>query len=305
MSSTFSYDLKSELSNVNVTTQHCRRAELAGLIFSAAAITVERGGVSLIFHTEHTGVVNCFFSLLKKLYGTEPQLYRINANLKKNMTYEMRVTGVTARTVMDDCGYSDAMGGDYSVVYKLIEKDCCRQSFLRGTFLGCGTINDPNKSYSLEFVFNSYFAAEPAENVLERLGITVRYNERKDDHVLYMRDSESIVSVLSFIGGVKSLLAIENIKIYKEINNDINRAYNFDSANINRAIVSASEQIDAIEKIKSNGIYDSLPRSVREAAEVRLENPEASLGDIAAILEISKSAVNHRMRKLREVADSL
>lgn len=180
------------------------------------------------------------------------------------------------------------------------EMGCCDISFIKGAFLSCGTASDPNKSYHIEFVVPYKMLSLDLMKLLNDYGIKAKHMVRRYVNVIYIKDSESIEDLLALMGAHNSALQVMNIKIYKDIRNITNRRINFENANLSKTADAAFQQMKAIETVKEKGIYPTLSDDLKQIANIRYENPDASLRDIGAMCDppLSRSAVNHRLKKL-------
>lgn len=186
------------------------------------------------------------------------------------------------------------------------EFNCCDAAFIKGAFLSCGTASDPNKSYHMEFVVPYKALSMDLMKILNDYGIKAKHMVRRYVNVIYIKDSESIEDLLALMGAHNSALEIMNIKIYKDFRNIANRRANFENANLSRTANAAFDQIQAIEKIKSCGVFPTLSDELKTIANIRYENPDASLKDIGEMCDpvLSRSAVNHRLKKIIALADT-
>ena len=189
----------------------------------------------------------------------------------------------------------------------LVKKECCRRSYLRGVFLGAGSLSDPMNSYHLEIVANSEEYAESLVKLIETFGLHPKISSRKNVLLVYLKESEQIADFLNIIGAHQALLELENIRIQKEMRNQVNRLVNCESANMNKTIDAAYKQRMNIELIQKYHGFEKLNEGLRAVAEARLEYPEVSLKELGTLMDppIGKSGINHRMRKLEELADEL
>ncbi len=186
----------------------------------------------------------------------------------------------------------------------ILKKECCKRAFLRGAFLVCGSISDPNKGYHLEFASRTMQKA----GLLARLGkdfdIELKLARRARGFGAYVKDSETIVEMLALLDAPVSVMEMENSRIVKEVRNAVMRKVNCEAANIGKTVAAASSQIEAIKHLKESGHFSGLPATLKEIAELRLAYPELSLGELGALADppIGKSGVNHRLRRLTELA---
>lgn len=192
---------------------------------------------------------------------------------------------------------------------KITKNNCCKKSYIKGLFLGSGSIADPNIEYHFEVSVKTKPVADYVINLLEEFNIEAKYMKRnKDTFVIYIKDSEKISTILAILGANNSLLEFENIRVEKEIKNDINRNVNCETANISKIINSSYKQIKAIEKIKENNdVYISLNNDLKELCELRLKYPNNSLEELKEkySYQISKSGLYHKIQKIMKIAKEL
>ena len=191
------------------------------------------------------------------------------------------------------------------VNYGVLEEECCRQSFIRGAFLAGGSVTDPDKRYHLELVTSHLKVSGETENLLMEMGFAPKETRRAGSSVLYIKQSEMIVDFLTAMGAVLNALKIIEAKMEKDLRNEVNRRCNCDTANLGKAVNAAQQQLIAIRKLRDRGQFDGLPEKLRQAAELREENPEATLSELAGMTDppISKPAMSHRMKKLMELSE--
>ena len=181
---------------------------------------------------------------------------------------------------------------------------CDRKAMLRGFFLGCGSVNAPNTRYHLEFVAPTASWASAIAQMIEESGVRAGITERGGSSVVYVKDGDGIVRLLSMMGASRAVMEFENVRVVREVSGEVNRRLNFETANIGKTIGSGLRQAAAIEQLQEEGRLDRLPPALREMARWRVENPELNLGELAGRMKLSKSAVNHRLRRLQELARS-
>lgn len=188
-----------------------------------------------------------------------------------------------------------------------IDKECCRQSFIRGAFLAAGTVTDPDKEYHLEFTCPSKNLALELQELIGRFDINMKLTKRGGANVLYLKKSGDIEDLLIRMGANEAPMMLMGSKMYKDVRNTVNRRVNFENANIARAIEAAGKQYDAIQTIVAHGGIASLPEELQEIARLRLENPDITTGEIRKLLTdpLTVSGVNHRFRKLLKIAEDL
>jgi DNA-binding protein WhiA len=181
---------------------------------------------------------------------------------------------------------------------------CDRKSMLRGLFLGCGSVNAPSSRYHLEFVAPNDSWAKAIGDMASAAGARVGIMERSGQHVVYIKEGDGIVRILSLMGASRAVMEFENVRVVREVSGKVNRRLNFETANIGKTIGSGLRQAAAIERLESTGKLDRVPPALREMARWRTANPELNLEELAERMQLSKSAVNHRLRRLQEMADN-
>jgi DNA-binding protein WhiA len=182
---------------------------------------------------------------------------------------------------------------------------CDRKAMLRGLFLGCGSVNAPSSRYHLEFVAPNVAWAKAIGDVATEAGARVGIMERNGQHVVYIKEGDGIVRILSLMGASRAVMEFENVRVVREVSGKVNRRLNFETANIGKTIGSGMRQAAAIERLEATGRLDRVPPALREMARWRTANPELNLAELADRMKLSKSAVNHRLRRLQEMADSM
>ncbi len=183
-------------------------------------------------------------------------------------------------------------------------KPCDRKSFFRGFFLGCGSVNAPSSRYHLELVAPTLGWATVLLYLMHEGQIRAAVVERAGQHVVYVKDADGIVRCLQMMGGSRAVMEFENVRVVRDMRAQVNRRLNFETANIDKTIGSAMRQVEAIEKVENDIGIQSLPPSLREMARWRRENPDLNLTELAAQMNLSKSAVNHRLRRIVEIAEA-
>ena len=310
----FSKDVKEELSRQISTARHCQIAEITAIISMCGRILISVKDEYVIkIHTENLTLARKYFLLIKQTFSVNPEIsIRKNVYLKKSNIYTLAIKDseasfriLQATKLLDENG---DIRENLSLVSNLvIQNTCCKRTFIRGAFLAAGSISDPEKTYHFEIVV----AAEPKANQLKEIinsfHIDAKVIQRKKYFVVYVKDGSQIVDLLNVMEAHVSLMKLENVRILKEMRNSINRQVNCEAANINKTVKAASKQIDDILYIRDTIGFGELSESLEEIARLRIEQPEASLKELGALLSqpIGKSGVNHRLRKLSIIADNL
>ena len=179
--------------------------------------------------------------------------------------------------------------------------------YIREAFIKSGSMNDPNKKYHLQIMFKEKAKAEEMQTLLNNFNIHAKIIKKEKDYMLYLKDGEEISELLALVGANKSVIKFEEVRVIKETRNDINRLVNCETANLNKTINASVKQIEDINKIKKAGKFNELPETLKEIAEVRINNPEMSLIELGKLLDkpIGKSGVNHRLKKLSQISEEL
>lgn len=308
----FSNDIKNELLRLEYTDDSERVSLLAGLARMDGTILIGAGRqISLQLVSENAAVARLVFSWLKSLFHMESEVTIQRQNrLKKNVLYVVNVPSQTRMpALLNTLGMVDRDGLLFrsEIPVELIDSDSLRRAYLRGVFLGGGSMTDPKRSYHLEIVTQSEEYAGHLIRLIENYNIYPRMSYRKESIVVYLKESEQISDFLALIGAYEAVMALENTRIQKNVRNQVNRLVNCETANLNKSINAAQRQIQHINLIASRMGLDRLPDSLRQAAEARLNHPEESLKDLGQLLDppVGKSGMNHRMRRLEELAEQL
>lgn len=299
----FASDCKEELCKIENKRACCLKAECYGLLLFSkcfslrdAQMICENSAVARRI-TEAAAVSAGVYAEMRA------QLHRKNAG-----AYAIAIPGEDARRQMvTSFGHT---GREISLRIRMenLLKDCCTAAFLRGVFLVCGTVTDPQKEYHLEFVTPYLHLAEDLVAVLQSVKaaqLSPSVARRKNSYIVYLKESGAIEDFLTLIGAVNGAMELMQIKMYKETYNNLNRVSNCETANLDKTFSAASRQIAAIALISDKVGLDELPEDLREAALLRLHNPEMSLREMSERLSISRSGVNHRLRRILEYAETL
>ena len=298
----FSSGVKEELYRHISPARHCQLAELAALVQFCGHI--EEDG-SLLVQSENPLVIRKCFTLLKKTFKIEA----VAKSQMQTQNYRLFVTGEDAFRVLEALKICDTAGHlmmRHLTDPVLIKNSCCKRAYLRGCYMAVGSMSDPYKSYHLELVCGLQAQAEQLLKILHDFSLDAKMIIRKKYHVVYMKEGENIADFLNITEAHKALMEFENTRIYKGMRN-MNRKVNCEAANITKTVNAATRQVEDIRLIREKMGLEGLPEPLRQMAYVRLENPQASLGELGKLLDppVGKSGVNHRLRKLGELAKEL
>ena len=310
----FSSKVKEELSKDCNNPHHCCIAETAAIISMCGKVIFdEKDRVRIEIHTENVTVARKYFTLLKKTYNINTDIsIRHSSSLNKSRSYILSVNDdETARKILMTCRLMKPFGvieEDFSISDSLIiQRECCKRAFIRGAFLASGSVSDPVKTYHFEIVCLSEAKAKQLQMIMETFNINARVIKRRKYFVVYVKDSSQVVDLLNIMGAYNALMDMENVRIVKDMRNNVNRKVNCETANINKTVSAAVKQIEDIRFIQMSSAFDELPESLQEMAELRVRYPEATLAELGQLLDtpVGKSGVNHRLKKISLFADEL
>ena len=298
----FAGKVKSELCRMGISRLCCARAEGYGVLLYCN--TFMPGEVRII--TESGDFAARLPKLFHKAFGVKFDRTPEEKNGKGKLIFGITEPDKLER-IINILGYDVRQLTALHVNFGLLEEDCCRTAFLRGAFLAGGSVTDPEKRYHLELATSHVPASREVQALMEEMGFLPRTIRRGADALLYFKQSEHIEDFLTKIGAPAAAMDIMTAKVDKEIRNGANRAMNCDMANVNKTLDAAQEQMSAIERLRGSARWDRLPEKLRQTAELRLEYPELSLMQLAEKCDppVTKSCMNHRMRKLMEEAKEL
>lgn len=310
----FSSRVKDELSRQNTAARHCQIAETAAILSLCGRVKIsEADCFSIEIHTENLAVARKYFTLLKKTFNIRMNVsIRGGGNVSRNRTYIVAVREHDdALKVLQAAKLIDAHGEireNLSLVRNVVVQNaCCRRAFIRGAFLASGSISDPEKFYHFEITCSSMAKAEQLKGVIAAFGVEPKIVPRKKYYVVYVKEGNQIVDILNVMEAPVSLMEFENIRILREMRGNVNRQVNCETANINKTVSAAVKQMEDIRYIRDARGLEGLPVGLLDMARIRLERPEATLKELGEALEppVGKSGVNHRLRKLSQIADDM
>ncbi len=306
----FSASTKDEIARIESGKRCCQLSELAALIKMDG--TLEYGGphkMTLRVVTENAAAARKIFSLIKKLFNVHTQiLVRKKNRLKKNNVYYVRINDSrNLMNILQATGLFDAERNVYieGIDKELVRKLCCRKAYLRGAFLGGGSVSNPSADYHLEIITTRRRFAEDLAELISTFGLKAKIGSRKNWYVVYLKESEQISDFLRVIGASKALLNFENVRVLKDMRNQVNRLVNCETANVNKTVAASARQRENIKYIEKCGGMESLTPALREMAELRLQYPELSLKELGTLADppVGRSGVSHRLQKLDEIAE--
>lgn len=299
MAISFSAAAKAEICRVLPQKKCCALAQCFGILLFCNSFGAD--GIRII--TKSRELAAALPKLFRKAFGiTFDQVPEENAqgNLVFRITDQEKIA-----LIMNAYGFD--INGTWALHVNLpvVEEDCCKAAFLRGAFLTGGSVKDPTKDYYLEIITSHHSVARETSALMwEILGFNPKNAERSGVQVLSIQNSELISDVLTFLGAPVAAMGIMEARLEKELNNKVNRRCNCDDANTSKVVEAAQEHLAAIRVLRERGMVERLPAKLQQAIAAREENPEASLTELAAMMQppISKPAMNHRLKKIVEIA---
>jgi DNA-binding protein WhiA len=311
---TFSSKVKDELSRTEISDERSAKAEAAAFVRTVGYITIKGlNKVEFEFLTENAAVARRIFKVLKAAHNINAAVSVSKSNrLKKQNNYIIKINEKLTRQFLEETRMIEdndlnIMNFNYKVPEDFIDSDLCKRAYIKGSFMGSGSISNPEKSYHAEFVSNKEAQSKTIQDILKTYGIIGKNIYRKNNYVTYIKESEQISDLLALMGANNAVLDFENIRAVKETRNQINRVINCETANLDKIVDTSMRQINNIKILKKYKVIDQLPESLRELAYLRLKHSNASLKELGQMLNppLGKSGVNHRLRKIEEIAEDL
>ena len=316
----FASETKNELARIEPEKKCCMLAEISGFLRVAGSIgLVGFGKFKIIITTDNPAVARHYKKLIQDYFGIETKLeigegkavgksrsskkfsYSITIDADNRSEQILRETGI----LLVREGNNYISDGIYSGI---VRTKCCKKAYLRGVFMGAGTMSDPEKGYDLEFVLESATMAADLKKLINSfVDLSCKVTERRGKHVVYMKKADYISDMLAIMGASSQVFSMEETRIKKEMVGSARRMSNCDSANMDRSIEASMKHIEAIKKIESSVGLASLPDSLREAADLRIEHPDISISALGELCDhpLKKSGINKRLMKIEEIASKL
>lgn len=287
----FSSEVKEELVTHCAKARHCNLAELSAFLHMCGEFSCDdKGRFRLKFNTENDSVARKCFTLMKKTFNIKTDI-RIRRNASGSFSYFLYYRGEELQ----------------AVAHAIVQSICCKRAYIRGAYIAAGSMSDPSKSYHFEIVCTSKERAEYLRDMIAGFDLDAKIVKRKKAYVVYLKEGAQIVDILNIMEAHESLMELENVRILKEMRNSVNRKVNCETANINKTVSASKRQVEDILYIRDTIGFDKLPDGLKDVALTRLEHPEAALKELGSLLmtPVGKSGVNHRLRKLSEMAEKL
>lgn len=296
----FTIDVKNELCNEFPTSRCCVRAHLAGIAGFCGASVFEGGKNLFRMRTESKNVAERIVGLCAELFDLEPEI------VKTGKIYSIDIKE-NREKFLAELGFIQGGVTRFLVDPFIVHDDCCKASFVSGAFLGGGYVKTPKNGYHFEIKTHYRDLSRDLTEIMTDIGFEPKMVTRKAEYVSYIKQSDVICDILGLFGATESMFELCNVKIFNDMKNKVTRRANCDIANINKSVAAATEQLAAINKIKQKTGLGALPDVLEEMAKLRLENPDANLKELGDLVNppISKSGVNHRLKKIIKIAEEL
>lgn len=306
--SSFAADVKKELTRIEVTKDEAQ-AELSALVRMNGSINLLSQGLVLNVQTENAAIARRIYSLFKKTYQVTGEIIvRRKMKLKKNNVYIVRIHR-EAQEILSDMEILDRLMIIPKIPKSIKANPRLAKAYLRGAFLAAGSVNNPEtSSYHLEIYSIHQSHNQDIIDLMNVYHLNARQIERRSGYISYLKEAEKISDFLALLGANQATLRFEDVRVMRDMRNSINRIVNCESANLNKTVTAAGKQIENINYIEDRVGLAELPVKLREIAEARLKHPGASLKELGETLEsgpVSKSGVNHRLRKINQFAEEL
>lgn len=305
----FASDVKKELTMLEITKAPNAKAELSALLRMNGALGLSNMQWTLNVQTENAATARRILTLLQQFYDVESEIsVRRQMKLKKNNVYIVRINQ-DVNELLNDLHIFEDGEITATVSQDWLSDEGMVRSYLRGAFLAAGSVNNPETSrYHLE-IYSLYIEqAEQLAHLIEQFGMKPKVVDRRSGYIVYLKESEKIVDLLNLMGATVAMLKFEDIRIMRDMRNSVNRLVNAENANIDKTVSASQKQVQDIEFLDDEIGLDRLPIKLREIAEIRLahrDDPLSELGQYVHSGQITKSGVNHRLRKISELAESL
>ncbi|MEJ9281610.1 MULTISPECIES: DNA-binding protein WhiA [Ureibacillus] len=305
----FASETKKELTQIEESNQ-CLKAEVSAIIRMNGTLSFSNKQLSLDVQTENAAIARRIYTIIKKLYPYNVELLvRKKMRLKKNNVYICRIRE-GAQEILKDL---DILQGEFqlnhSISQSLLKTDEQKRAYLRGAFLAGGSVNNPEtSSYHLEIYSMYKEHSEALANLMNEFQLNAKTIDRKKGHITYLKEAEKISDFLGLTGAFQAMLKFEDVRILRDMRNSVNRIVNCETANLNKTIGAALRQVENIKFIDQTIGIDNLPEKLREVARLRIEHQDVTLkelGEMVSTGTVSKSGINHRLRKIDEIAEKL
>ena len=310
---TFTERVKEEIISKKISQPCCQVSALSAFIRGAGTLLIKKGYIGFEVITENKKAIDTFSQILTKLYGANSTVNEVKDKLKGKTKYSLSLVSEKSTLILQELGIIEegASGAqiNLNVDKYLIENECCKKSYLIGAFIGSGSLTVPSEksttSYHFELVFSKYQTASCVAELLSEVGFMPKLTERKESYVIYFKNGDEISDILFYLGAKKACFELKEIIIEKVMKNNTNRKMNCDMGNINKQVEASLKQVKDINLIIETVGLDKLPPTLKQACTLRLENTDSTLEEMSKLSGLSKSCLNHRFRKIAEIAKNL
>lgn len=301
----FAEEVKNEIAHYKPENAACRFAELAALLCMGGSLILgSHRMIGIEFSTSNNAVARKVLKMWMKAFPVRPEVrVRQGLRLRKKNYYILRVSPSPESTrILRDLSLFPTDTEFSAIDLRKVE---CQRAFLRGAFMGGGSVNQPQRDYHLELVTGNAAFAEKLLKIMRRFRLPAKITDRKGDYLVYIKEGNGVSHFLQYIGAAQAYLTFEEVRVVKEMRNNVNRVVNCETANLQKTVDAAVRQRQAITRIQESGLYQRMSAKLREAAELRMANPEASMSELAAQSGLTKSGLTHRFKKIADIAKQI
>lgn len=301
----FAEDVKNEIAHCKTENEACRYAELTALLCMGGALMLgPRGNIGIEFSTSNNAVARKALTMWMQSFSVRPEVrVRQGLRLRKKNYYILRIPPTAASTqILEDLSLFPREKEFTAIDLK---KADCQRAFLRGAFMGGGSVNQPKGDYHLELVTGNAGFAERLLKIMRHFHVPAKMTDRKGEYLVYVKEGNGVSSFLQYIGAGQAYMKFESVRVVKDMRNNVNRVVNCETANLQKTVDAAIRQRKNIERLKAAGLYQRLTPKLQEAADLRLRHPEASLGELASFSGVTKSGLVHRFKKIADMASQI
>ncbi|MCH4188589.1 MAG: DNA-binding protein WhiA [Megasphaera sp.] len=298
----FAEEVKNEIAHCKPENAACRYAELAALLCMGGSLLAGSGGhAGMEFSTSNNAVARKALKMWCQSFAVRPEVrIRQGLRLRKKNYYILRLPPSFACT--KSLRQLSLFPGEEEFTALELKKTDCQRAFLRGAFMGGGSVNQPKKDYHLELVTGNLSFARRLLKIMRRFHLPAKMTDRKGEYLVYIKEGNGVSAFLQYIGASQAYLKFEEVRIVKDMRNNVNRVVNCETANLQKTVDAAVRQRRYIRCIQESGRYGRMSPKLQEAAELRLANPEATMSELAALSNLSKSGLSHRFKKISNIA---
>ena len=309
----FSREVKEEILRLDTENKCCKISELVAIVRNSADMLLNDNNINILLQTKNALIARKIFELIKDIYML-PTSIEIKKGSKNSGLYILKIDNQSiVSDILKKASIKCKVKDDrLTIKYLSISKDiknskCCQRAYIRGFFLVNGSINTPQKNYHLEIVNTNYMLALENNEMISKYGLFPKIITRNDNYIIYLKDGENIADFLNIIKAHKALMKLENIRVIKEVRNNVNRIINCETANLEKTVNTAIRQVEDIKYIEKTIGINTLPKNLQEIAYIRLKNKDLPLKELGQMLNpvLGKSGVNHRLKKIEKIAQIL